>query len=287
MPRAPRVMRTVLSFKRYMTVISGWFSLARAATAAGEQGKYRTPARAALGVPCLFLCDSCGHPANKRPVTVKECGEGRAALGYIAAMFAPGSPLTVRRAALAAQIESLDRALAHEILAAVPPPGTPVPESRGRRLLHSRALVVLTSPVIWACVVPLVLLDLAGTLYQAICFPIYGIPKVRRRDYLVFDRHPLDYLSFADKFNCEYCAYANGILAYYTEIAARTEQYWCPIKHAQQLKRAHSRYEHFLAHGDAAGYRARFSGVRRAFADLLPAARPAAPATPPAPFIQP
>ena len=150
-------------------------------------------------------------------------------------------------------------------------------ESPARRLLHSRALVVLTSPVIWSCFVPLVLLDLIGTLYQAICFPVYGIPKVVRRDYLVFDRHRLDYLTVADKFNCEYCAYANGITAYFAEIAARTEQYWCPIKHARQLKRAHSRYGHFLPHGDAAAYRAHFPGVRRAFADLEPFAEPPAP----------
>ena len=43
--------------------------------------------------------------------------------------------------------------------------------------------------------------------------------------YLAFDRHRLTYLNFAEKLNCEYCAYANGILAYFTEIAARTEQY--------------------------------------------------------------
>jgi len=155
----------------------------------------------------------------------------------------------------------------------VPTVKLPARESGRQRFLHSRALVILTSPVIWSCVVPLVLLDAAGTIYQAICFPVYGIPKVRRRDYLIFDRHRLDYLTMADKFNCEYCAYANGILAYFTEIAARTEQYWCPIKHARQLKRTHSRYEHFLAHGDAAGYRTRFPAIRRAFADLLPSHR--------------
>src|SRR5882724_13146294 len=44
-------------------------------------------------------------------------------------------------------------------------------------LLHSRFLVLLTSPVIWMCVIPIALADLVGTIYQAICFPIYGIPK--------------------------------------------------------------------------------------------------------------
>lgn len=191
-------------------------------------------------------------------------------------MISSHSPVALRRAALAAQIAFLDRELAREQLGMVPAQENRSQSSRAQRVLQSRTLVILTSPVIWSCVVPIALLDLVGTIYQAICFPVYGIPKVCRRDYLVFDRHRLDYLSVADKFNCEYCAYANGIMAYFTEIAARTEQHWCPIKHAQQLKRAHSRYEHFIAHGDAAGYRARFASVRRAFADLLPAAAPAA-----------
>src|SRR5579859_2239730 len=114
-----------------------------------------------------------------------------------------------------------------------------------RYLLNSRFLVVITSPVIWMCVIPIALTDLVAAIYQAICFPIYGIPKVRRRDYLAFDRHRLTYLNFIEKFNCEYCAYANGVLAYVTEIAARTEQHWCPIKHAGCVKCVHSRYKKF------------------------------------------
>jgi hypothetical protein len=101
-----------------------------------------------------------------------------------------------------------------------------------RYLLHSRFLVLLTAPLIWICLIPIVLADVIGFIYQTICFPIYGIPKVRRSDYLAFDRHHLAYLNLSEKLSCEYCAYVNGILAYFTEIAARTEQHWCPIKHA-------------------------------------------------------
>ncbi len=142
-------------------------------------------------------------------------------------------------------------------------------------LLHSRFLVLLTTPLIWACAVPMMLADLIGSLYQAICFPIYGIPKVNRRDYLAFDRHHLAYLNFAEKFNCEYCAYVNGILAYFTEIAARTEQHWCPIKHAHCAKCAHSRYRHFFEYGDAAAYRRHVEEVRRDFQDLKSSPPPA------------
>ena len=60
----------------------------------------------------------------------------------------------------------------------------------------------------------------------------------------------------------------NGVLAYVQEIAGRTEQHWCPIKHAVSLKTRHSRYQHFLDYGDAEQYRKRLEEVRRDFADL-------------------
>jgi hypothetical protein len=151
----------------------------------------------------------------------------------------------------------------------------------GRYLIHSRFLVVATSPIIWMCAIPIALCDIVGTVYQAICFPIYGIPKVRRREYIAFDRHHLTYLNFAEKLNCEYCAYANGILAYFTEIAARTEQHWCPIKHANCSKCAHSRYKKFVDFGDAEGYRAHVEEIRRSYEDIAPeAGDPAAPKYP-------
>ena len=140
--------------------------------------------------------------------------------------------------------------------------------SPGVRLLRSRFMVVASSPVIWMCAVPIVLADLMGTLYQSICFPIYGIPKVARSDYLAFDRHHLPYLNLADKLSCEYCAYVNGILGYFTEIAARTEQYWCPIKHEGCVKCAHSRYKKFVDYGDAAKFRAQRESIRHAFSDV-------------------
>jgi hypothetical protein len=146
----------------------------------------------------------------------------------------------------------------------------------GHYLRNSRFLVVATSPVIWMCAIPIALCDLIGTAYQAVCFPIYGIPKVRRADYLAFDRHHLSYLNFAEKFNCEYCAYANGILAYFTEIAARTEQHWCPIKHAHCATCAHSRYKKFVDYGDAEGYRRNVEAIRRAYGDLSAVAGEAA-----------
>jgi len=134
-------------------------------------------------------------------------------------------------------------------------------------LLAARPLVAITAPVIYSVIIPLVLLDLFVTVYQAVCFPVYGIPKVRRRDYLVFDRHHLAYLNALEKLNCAYCSYANGLIAYVREVASRTEEYWCPIKHARRLIGAHAYYATFEDYGDAEGYRRRLADLREAPAD--------------------
>jgi len=119
------------------------------------------------------------------------------------------------------------------------------------------------------------------SLYQAICFPVYRINKVRRSDYIVMDRWHLSYLNFMEKFNCAYCAYANGLLAYGTEIAARTEQYWCPIKHARKILGSPARAQAFLAYGDSENYQQRLSGFRDALA--VDSTKPDVPRDPPAP----
>jgi hypothetical protein len=148
-----------------------------------------------------------------------------------------------------------------------------------RYIMDSTFLVILTTPIIWACLVPIALLDLGVSVYQALCFGIYGIPKVRRSEYLLMDRHRLAYLNILEKLNCEYCAYGNGVLAYAAEIAARTEQYWCPIKHALRMKSMHSRYRFFFDYGDAEHYRQQIEQVRRSFEDVgqetIPVVQPA------------
>lgn len=138
-----------------------------------------------------------------------------------------------------------------------------------RRYLHDAAFLnILTTPVIWCCLLPGAFLDLAMTVYQTICFPVYGIPKVRRSDYIVIDRHHLSYLNGMEKMNCIYCGYFNGLVAYVQEVVGRTEQYWCPIKHGRKLKTIHNRYRNFLDFGDAKGYRGKVEKVRRDFKDL-------------------
>lgn len=115
---------------------------------------------------------------------------------------------------------------------------------------------VVTAPVIYAMGIPLALLDVAVTVYQTLCFPLYRVAKVDRSRYVVVDRHRLEYLNAIEKLNCAYCGYANGVLAYVREVAARTEQYWCPIKHARRTLGAHARYAHFLDYGDPQDFHA-------------------------------
>jgi len=132
----------------------------------------------------------------------------------------------------------------------------------------SRFLAVLTAPVIYIGIIPFCVLDLFLAFYQGICFPVYGIPKVRRADYIVFDRGGLKYLNLLERLNCVYCSYGNGVLAYGTEVAARTEQHWCPIKHARRMRSPHSRYPLFFDFGDAPKYCRQLETVRNDFVDL-------------------
>ena len=126
-----------------------------------------------------------------------------------------------------------------------------------RYFIDANPLIVLTAPVIYSLLIPVVLLDIWVMAYQAICFPIYKIPKVRRRDYLVFDRHHLAYLNIIEKINCAYCSYCNGAIAFVREVASRTEVYWGPIKHARRVLGPHPHYQGFADFGDAEGFRAK------------------------------
>ena len=131
-----------------------------------------------------------------------------------------------------------------------------------RWLVTNRPQNLITGPIIYGMVVPMLMLDLCVSFYQWVCFPIYGITRVRRSDYLVFDRRHLGYLNFIEKFHCTYCEYGNGLMAYMAEILARTEQYFCPIKHARKILGTHGRYKRFLDYGDAVDYEARLEAFR-------------------------
>ena len=124
----------------------------------------------------------------------------------------------------------------------------------------------LVAPVIYSGFVPMLLLDAFLFVYQALCFPAYHITKAKRSDYVVLDRGDLPYLNVLEKFNCMYCGYANGLMGYAREVAARTEQFFCPIKHARRILAAHERYPGFFEYGDADSYRHGLERLRTALA---------------------
>jgi hypothetical protein len=113
---------------------------------------------------------------------------------------------------------------------------------------------VLAAPLIYGMVIPLVVLDVSATFYQHVCFRIWGIPRLRRLDYLVVDRQHLGYLNAFERLHCVYCAYATQLIEYAREINARTEQFFCPIKHARRTPDPHRRTQRFFGYGDGRAY---------------------------------
>ena len=137
-----------------------------------------------------------------------------------------------------------------------------------RWLVTNRPQNLITGPIIYGMIIPLLIIDLFVSFYQAACFPIYKIAKVKRADYIVLDRQHLEYLNFIEKFHCTYCAYGAGLIAYMCEIVSRTEQYFCPIKHARKILGTHARYASFLDYGEAADYEAKLEEFRIALSKV-------------------
>lgn len=121
---------------------------------------------------------------------------------------------------------------------------------------------ILSIPFIYMMIVPLVIMDIMLTVYQQICFRLYRIPTVSRGAHFVIDRQLLATLNLVDKFNCMYCGYGNGVFSYGREIISRTEQYWCPIKHAQKILDESERYRQFLDYEDTENYHQKLQTYR-------------------------
>ncbi len=121
---------------------------------------------------------------------------------------------------------------------------------------------LISAPFIYGMFFPAIFLDVSLEIYHHICFRLYKIPLVKRSDYIVFDRVHLAYLNSFEKINCVYCSYFNGLIAYASEIAGRTERYWCPIKHAKRLKQHHSQYSEFVEYLDGESYRKNLENLR-------------------------
>ncbi|MEM2956479.1 MAG: hypothetical protein QW041_02825 [Candidatus Pacearchaeota archaeon] len=116
---------------------------------------------------------------------------------------------------------------------------------------------IISAPFIWILIIPLTILDIFVEIYHRICFPLYGLPYIKRKSYIrIWDRPQLKYLNFFDKIACAYCGYANGWLHYASVIAAKTEKYWCGIKHKRYKGFIPNLHEkEFLEYGNEKQYR--------------------------------
>ena len=131
-----------------------------------------------------------------------------------------------------------------------------------RYFSRARWSYLITIPTIIMMVIPAFILDITATLYQTINFKAYEIPLLQRKKFIFLDRHALKYLNFMEKFFCVYCGYFNGVMQYVSEIAARTEEFWCPIKHSQKIGFEHKRYTNYLAYGDGLDYHEKRKQIR-------------------------
>jgi hypothetical protein len=115
---------------------------------------------------------------------------------------------------------------------------------------------LLAAPIIYSIMIPAVILHVWIEAYHRLAFPLYGIPYVKVSSHIKMDRGRLAYLAWYDKLNCMYCEYVNGLFAYAADIAARTEEYWCSIKHAPDPSfKEPAHHKDFIGYGDEAGYR--------------------------------
>lgn len=137
-----------------------------------------------------------------------------------------------------------------------------------RWLRTSELRNIVTAPIVYSMFVPLAVLDIAVSFYQLVCFPLYRIPFVRRRRFITLDRHHLSYLNVIEKLHCVYCGYASGLISYTREIVARTEQYWCPVKHARKILDPHRRYARFADFGDAEEFPEHVAHMREMLAKI-------------------
>ena len=120
----------------------------------------------------------------------------------------------------------------------------------------------LIAPLIYAMVIPAILLDIILFIYQQVVFRVFKFKLIKRSDYMHFDHQYLGYLNAIEKLNCLYCSYFNGLMLYASAIAGRTELYFCPIKHAKKVVAQHEYYDEFLSYGDEEEYQKKLKELR-------------------------
>lgn len=131
--------------------------------------------------------------------------------------------------------------------------------THARIRFHEKPLrYIASAPFIYGMFIPLLILDVCAEIYHRVCFPLYGLPLVDRSEYIrIADRLRLAYLTPLERIHCAYCGYGNGLLRYVATIAARTEQHFCSIRHADHGQpdfHAGAHHTHFVPYDDEASY---------------------------------
>lgn len=120
---------------------------------------------------------------------------------------------------------------------------------------------IVGAPLIWMMIIPVEFSDVFLEIYHQIAFPIYGIKKVKRSEYIkILDRARLPYLTWYEKIGCAYCGYVNGWLHYASVVAGRTQNYFCAISHIEKRGFIPSEFEKsFAKYGDDAALKHRYA----------------------------
>ena len=118
----------------------------------------------------------------------------------------------------------------------------------------------VATPFIWMMIIPIMFSDLLIEIYHRVCFPLDGIPYVKRSEYIqIRDRSKLKYLTWSERMGCAYCGYVNGWLHYASVIAGKTEHYWCAVAHLEGRGYQPAPHEaDFVKYGDEAELRKRY-----------------------------
>jgi hypothetical protein len=120
---------------------------------------------------------------------------------------------------------------------------------------HQHIRHIIAAPFIYLLIIPIVFFDMFISIYHAVCFPLYRIPKVKRSQYVKIDRYKLPYLKWWQKINCAYCEYANGLVHYAVRIGGDTEKYWCGIQHEKSKNFIPPEHQKdFIPYGDEEAY---------------------------------
>ena len=86
------------------------------------------------------------------------------------------------------------------------------------------------------------MIDIVGVIVNNAVFPIVGIPKLKRSNYVrPFSRWKLMDRNLWYKLGCVYCSYANGVAYYFQAVAMKTEFLYCPWKQKENTKISHHR----------------------------------------------